>query len=380
MDSNDDTIRTPPKSEIKRITQGIQDTVKEQFLESGDAETLTVNSIRSKAEAKLGLEKNFLRTAPFWRKESKEVIRAEFERQNDAVGDRALPKKAEPKKRSRATARKQVDERGHLKKPSKAKSKATSSSGKEADIIGDAELQVEEASDVEEEPPTRKKRPRTTPEDVRTTTDKQEQLKKGQENNDEDADSKRRSDEEKESDGEESAKEDSESELSEVLDLPPKRKKQRSRGGSEAFDRKKSSSKPAQTGKGKKAKSDEPVDADAEKIKELQGWLLKCGVRKLWGKELAKFSTSKEKITHLKDMLVNLGMTGRYSNEKAKKIKEERELAEELAAVQAGAKVWGTGNGDQMKTRSSRVAEPQVKRKLVRPPELAFLDDQSESE
>jgi len=72
---------------------------------------------------------------------------------------------------------------------------------------------------------------------------------------------------------------DSESEMSEVLDITPKKKRQRTAGTSKP----KATSKAATTkapakGRAKKSKEATPVDADTEKIKELQGWLAKCGV------------------------------------------------------------------------------------------------------
>lgn len=54
--------------------------------------------------------------------------------------------------------------------------------------------------------------------------------------------------------------------------------------------------------------------------------------------------SSSEQISHLKSILHSLGMTGRFSVEKAKKIKEERELREELAFIQEGAKSVGEGH------------------------------------
>lgn len=85
----------------------------------------------------------------------------------------------------------------------------------------------------------------------------------------------------------------------------------------------------------------------------------------MWGRELAKFSTTQERINHLRGMLAEIGMTGRYSNEKAKKIKEERELAADLEAVQEGAKAWGAESSEQMKTRSSRTMEAPPKTRKV---------------
>jgi hypothetical protein len=53
-------------------------------------------------------------------------------------------------------------------------------------------------------------------------------------------------------------------------------------------------------------------------------------------------STSEQR-SHLKEILRSLGMTGRLSADKAKKIKEERELKEELAFIQEGASNLGEG-------------------------------------
>jgi hypothetical protein len=53
--------------------------------------------------------------------------------------------------------------------------------------------------------------------------------------------------------------------------------------------------------------------------------------------------SSSQQISQLKGILHSLGMTGRLSVEKAKKIKEERELREELDFIQEGAKTVGVG-------------------------------------
>lgn len=83
------------------------------------------------------------------------------------------------------------------------------------------------------------------------------------------------------------------------------------------------------------------IDPDFSEIKRLQSWLVKCGIRKLWGRELKPYDTPKAKITHLKDMLADAGMTGRYSLEKASQIKEQRELRADIEAVKEGAERWG---------------------------------------
>ena len=128
----------------------------------------------------------------------------------------------------------------------------------------------------------------------------------------------------------------SDSELSVLIDEEPQPKKKGKREGSQ-------SSKP-KTAKATKAKAPADEDPDQAEIKRLQGWLVKCGIRKLWGKELKPYDTPKAKIKHLRDMLSEVGMTGRYSQEKANQIKEDRELAADIEAVQQGEERWGKGD------------------------------------
>ena len=144
------------------------------------------------------------------------------------------------------------------------------------------------------------------------------------------------------------AKDDqSESDMSEVLDDEPKKKRKRRPSGS-GISQTKTLPKPKE--KLEKKTKHERVDPSTEEIKRLQGWLVKCGMRKMWYKELAPYDSSKAKIRHLKDMLAEVGMTGRYSLEKATQVREARELKSELEAVQEGAKQWGKEDSDSAGT------------------------------
>jgi len=156
---------------------------------------------------------------------------------------------------------------------------------------------------------------------------------------------------------------DSESDLSDVVDEEPKAKsKRRKSSPGETKSKKKVPSK------GKLA-AGQPLDPEAEEIKSLQGWLVKCGIRKMWYKELAPYDTPKGKIRHLKEMLAEAGMTGRYSTEKASAIRDERELKADLEAVQEGAKYWGASDSD-------KDSNGRPKRRLARGlRELDFLND-----
>ncbi len=159
--------------------------------------------------------------------------------------------------------------------------------------------------------------------------------------------------------------EGSESEMSEVLDVVPEAK-----GRKRKSELEKPSAKKTDTLKRKKS-AEKSTDPDAEEIKRLQGWLIKCGIRKTWYRELAPYDNSKAKIRHLKELLADAGMQGRYSTEKASKIKEDRELQADLEAVQAGAKQWGKAETDGEDETSGR-----PKRRLARGlQELDFLND-----
>jgi hypothetical protein len=146
--------------------------------------------------------------------------------------------------------------------------------------------------------------------------------------------------------------EESEGEMSVIIDEAPKPKR-----------KKRKSSEAAEGGakKPKASKSEAEVDPDDAEIKRLQGWLVKCGIRKMWWKELKPYESSKAKIKHLKDMLSDAGMTGRYSIEKATQIKEARELAADIEAVKEGAERWGKDNDG-----SEHDGDNKSKRRLVR--------------
>ena len=63
-------------------------------------------------------------------------------------------------------------------------------------------------------------------------------------------------------------------------------------------------------------------------------------------------------------MLEEAGMTGRYSNEKAAQLKEARELAADIEAVQEGNERWGKASGDEDEDGEKEGGRP--KRRLVR--------------
>ncbi|RMZ82151.1 hypothetical protein DV738_g1848, partial [Chaetothyriales sp. CBS 135597] len=159
----------------------------------------------------------------------------------------------------------------------------------------------------------------------------------------------------------------SDSDLSVLLDEEPTKKPARKRQ-SKSQNSQEKLAQPKQTKS--KARAKEDLDADQTEIKRLQGWLVKCGIRKVWGKELSAYDSPKAKIKHLKDMLSEAGMTGRFSIEKANRIKEEREMAADIEAIKEGEERWGAGDQD-VPDDSGRPG-----RKLVRGSQhLQFLSD-----
>jgi hypothetical protein len=122
------------------------------------------------------------------------------------------------------------------------------------------------------------------------------------------------------------------SETSILLDEPPKSKKR--------IRKPKSSSSTAAK------ESPKGPTPNSTLIKTLQSQLVKCGVRKIWAFELKPYADDeKAKIKHLQGMLRDIGMTGRFSEQRAKEIKELRELQADLEAVREGEKSWGLESG-----------------------------------
>ena len=65
----------------------------------------------------------------------------------------------------------------------------------------------------------------------------------------------------------------------------------------------------------------------------MQSLVVACGVRKVWSKEFKDLDKPSDQIRRLRQILADLGMTGRMSLEQAKAIKEKREFAQELGTL-----------------------------------------------
>lgn len=329
-------------------------------LKSGD--DITVRIARTRAEEELGLDADFFKQDA-WKERSKNII-------NAAVEEPDSPVKSKPK-----AVRKRKSEES-LEKPKKRVRKSAVVESEDDDILDEVEDEDDDDEDdfeEEEEKPKAKPKPKpkAKPQPKAKAKAKPKAKAKAKaespvvesdedEEEDEEPTSKPKSltgkDTTIDSDAEDepapipqfptpdvSGKEpskqqdsDNESEMSVLIDDPPPKKKK-------AAPRQKKSTSPGAKPTKKPSSKGKELSPDDEEIKRLQSWLLKCGIRKLWHRELASCDTPKAKIAHLKGMLTDAGMTGRFSAERAKSIKEARELKEELEAAKDFEEKFGTG-------------------------------------
>ncbi|KAJ6512129.1 hypothetical protein C8R47DRAFT_1314175 [Mycena vitilis] len=140
----------------------------------------------------------------------------------------------------------------------------------------------------------------------------------------------------------------------------------------------------SKTSKGKKTTT---LTKDEETIKRLKSLVLACGVRKAWAKEFKDVDSPSQQIRMLKQILTDLGMSGRMSLEQAKAIKLRRELAQELEDVQAFAAATSNrskrkpAEAVQEESEESEEEELPIKRKPnARKSIMAFLGDQSDDD
>lgn len=333
----------------------------------------SVRRIRAKAEQELAVEEGFFKHDD-WKERSKEIIQDQFDRKDEE--QRALKTKkrpspsaeeSRPRKKSRIENVKEEeeesstalseppesdeveDEESEEEAPKKKKTTTKAQQQKAGKNTAKPAKGVKKAAPRKEKPKAKAKKPATSESELsgapsESADDKEEEAEakpatKAQDDND-----------------------DTSSELSSVIDDPePVKKRTKTKNGDT-----KSSTKQRRSSTSTKSKSAAEPDPNKEEIKRLQGWLVKCGIRKVWGKELKPFDTPKAKIAHLKELLSDVGMTGRYSTEKAAQIKEARELAADIEAVQEGNERWGKGEGDSSDEDGSGKDEGRPKRRLVR--------------
>ncbi|KIW03114.1 uncharacterized protein PV09_05757 [Verruconis gallopava] len=380
MSDSEDSSSAPSDAQL---TSTLKRTVARFFAE--DSDNLTLKRVRAAIENELNLPANWLKNHNVWAAKSKELITSEVARLEEATETRDVEGSAVDETKEKGTAnknaagtnskkRKPIEEpKGSSKSRSKPRKKRKVSNGEDED---EAEKAESSASNNDTPSPANKRRTK------KARTEGNARSKKVVDSDDEDegmegdmqasgtpaqqepqkseAGSEAKEDEEPEPKGVTAPPaqidgNESESSLSSLLDEPPAKKRRQRKSPAAKAEKSKVKAKGRTSSKAKPAGKE--LTPDEEEIKRLQGWLLKCGIRKVWGKELKPFETPKAKIAHLKSMLADAGMTGRYSIEKASRIKEQRELAADLEAVTAFDERWGNkeekrprGRGDMAKS------------------------------
>lgn len=248
-----------------------------------------------------------------------------------------------------------IDELSEEEKPKPRKRKAPAppkTKAKVKVVESESESSLTELEDEDEESPKPEKESASDDDEV-SAINAVVDSKSGEEESGKDDEKN----EEKKAGNEEtpSAPVDEEEEYSDVIDEPvkPKRKKR------ETKDKKATTAKSTKASKAASkptSKSDDPNEAE---IKRLQSYLIKCGIRKLWHNELKKYGDdSRAKIKHLKKMLADVGMDGRFSEAKAREIKDRRELLAELESAQEMNELWGRDtNGRASRSKNKNVKE-----------------------
>ncbi|KAH0845673.1 putative transcriptional regulator [Fonsecaea pedrosoi] len=289
---------TPPDNELEQSLRHEVDKALQDGIEFSN------NSIRAASETQLGLPKGFYKQHEEWAQRSKAIIADQLDVRavtESPPPEEAKPKAKEPEKTSkkRKTSQKQKEST-----PNKRRKAATAKSRDHASKNLSSPQGSVDSEAMQETPKTK---PGKSPQKARSVKSKPVPTERAKVSG--------------------SGQDDEQA------------KKSSKRRDSAGQTPKKPASRPTT-----KPKADANIDIEQAEIKRLQGWLMKCGIRKLWGKELKPYETSKAKIKHLKQMLADIGMTGRYSAEKANQIKEARELAADIEAVQEGEARWGAFN------------------------------------
>ncbi|KAJ5118757.1 hypothetical protein N7526_010394 [Penicillium atrosanguineum] len=347
---SDDPLAGVPSDEM--LEKGLRDEVAGIYA-SGNMENLTVKRVRLAAEKKLGITEGFFKTTNDWKTRSEQIIKDEVEIQDNESKEKEeqpVGKSPSPPPQPKKAAKRSKAE--NAPKPRKRQKTQTRISEGLEDEVSD---KMDDESEEEFAKPQKRKAP--VKKDTKSKSAKEE-LPETSDVPDEDPDAAKPT--------VEATNDESESEMSVVLDEEPKPARKRSKSSETAGKKEKKKAVPKPKGK------DQEVDPDQEEIKRLQGWLVKCGIRKMWWRELQPYETPKAKINHLKEMLEDAGMKGRYSLDKAKAIRDERELKADLEMIQQGAKQWGT-DGEQASD------EPPPRRAAARGRQaLAFLEDEDE--
>ncbi|KAH7356345.1 hypothetical protein BKA66DRAFT_574622 [Pyrenochaeta sp. MPI-SDFR-AT-0127] len=344
---------------------------------SGKTDDLTVKRVRARVEKELGLDEGFFKTDSSWKGKSQAAIVEAVEKYcSDEPTPKQTPKKAaakpKPKPAEKKTKATGDSARGVKRKAAAPAKKPKKRRKASSDEESEAELSEPpaEPSDVESELPTKPIRrgkkivaEDSDEDDGAPTATKRATKPVVADESDDESESPANKTETVPPPGK--TGDMSESELSELIDESPAKKPRKKKESAAKAKKEKAPAKPKATATKSKA-TDGPDEAE---IKRLQGWLVKCGIRKVWSRdpELSACDTSKDKIRVLKNMLKDVGMDGKYSNEKAATIKEKREFAKDLAAIQEGELAWGKTTEVTTTGRPSRraAARPVPQQKVI---------------
>ncbi|KAL6893198.1 hypothetical protein HDV57DRAFT_226099 [Trichoderma longibrachiatum] len=380
----------------------------------------SVNKVRRLVEEKLGLEDGFF-TSEAWKQKSKTIIKEQVDKLLEAdasepnqesdtkVGIKRQSSEVEspePKRRKKASRgakkKEESDDDENPPKDSKAKVKKLASRRKvKADDSDDEDAKPEESPS-----PAAKRRRSLKEESEDEAKTKQKagggaSVKKGETSDDETKPPVKAQSDSGAEDAKADVKDESkpevneEDEYSDVIDEPPPPKRKRG-------EKKEGSSKPkaSKSTAKKEAVPDDPKEAE---IKKLQSHLIKCGIRKLWHNELKQYGdNANAKIRHLKKMLADVGMDGRFSEAKAREIREMRELQADVEAAQEMDRLWGTSSGGRASRSNTKTGTKPAKpesgedngddddeedeptsfaaRRRKAHADLAFLGDESDSD
>ena len=148
------------------------------------------------------------------------------------------------------------------------------------------------------------------------------------------------------------------SELSDVDDTAPKPKAKRKKALGKA-----AAKGPATKKKRVSKEAGADLTPDEAELRKLQGQLVKCGVRKIWGVELRKYADdARAKIGHLQGMLRDIGLEGRFSEAKAESIRTRRELMADIEGLtEMNTNLKDTGRrGGRPRARTMRGSAEQI--------------------
>jgi hypothetical protein len=342
-----------------KITQCLQRIVRDA-LRTGEEE-ITINLARQRAEEELDLEEDYFKSDAKWKVKSKEIIQNAVAagEEDDGEEERSVEQMSRKGKGvgEKAKVSKVVSKGKEMNKKRKSESSTAAASKRRKKAVVDSDDEEEEEEeevdpeiDSDEAFDHSGKDMQDEDEDsIDAQPHKVKNKGKAEENDDDksqsvlsdppdDTVSTTPADQEKTGVDNDNG---NESEMSILLDSPPPKKKRKSNSTTTT---KTGPSKPKATSKSKTAAAADNNPSDAE-IKRLQSQLSQCGYRKQWHRELATYTSSSDKIRHLKSLLSDMGIKGRFSADKARAIKEARELKEEIEAAREFEKRWGADEG-----------------------------------